>query len=72
VTPVWIIPALDEGKDSHAGLDSAAKATTVEQFAFEGREEAFAHRDVVSVAHRPMDGRTPASLQRFPKATDVY
>src|SRR5215469_356984 len=44
----------------------------IEQFAFEGREEALAHGVVISIATEPIEGRTPASRQRWPNSIDVY
>ena len=52
MTAVGIVPTLDELKDRHARLDLGFEVTAVEQFAFEGGEEALAHGIVEAVAHR--------------------
>jgi hypothetical protein len=59
MAPARIVPALDEPEDGHAGLRLGLELAPVEQLAFEGGEEA-------------LDGRTPASFQRRPKAIEVY
>ena len=65
-----IVPALDEIKQRHAGLDLGLEAAAVEQLAFEGGEEALAQGVVETVAHRahrrPHPGllATPAKGQR--------
>lgn len=48
----WIVPALDEPEDGHAGLRLGSELSPVEQLAFERGEEALAHRVVVGVADR--------------------
>ena len=58
-----IVPAFDELEDGHPGLSFRPEGPAVQEFGFERREEALAD---------PIEGRTPASLQRRPKATDVY
>jgi hypothetical protein len=58
MTPVRIVPALDEVEEGPAGLGRGPKALSVEQFAFQGREEALAQGIVVGVtdrAHRRPD-----------------
>ena len=42
------------------------------QLAFQRREETLAHRVIVAVADRSVDGRTPATRQRLPKSIEVY
>jgi len=45
-----VVPALDPGKDRHARLGLALKATRVDQFAFEVGEEALGRGGVVCIA----------------------
>src|SRR5271163_1870184 len=52
MTAMWIVPTLDELKDRHARVDLGFEVTAVEEFAFEGSEEALAHSIVEAVAHR--------------------
>ena len=52
MAPSWVVPALDELEDRHAGLGLGLKLATLEQLTFERREEAFAHRIVISIADR--------------------
>ena len=68
-----VAEAVDELKDGHPRLTVRSEATSVDQLAFEGGEETLAHRIVVGVADLSlsMDERR-LSLQRAPKATDVY
>jgi len=47
-----VVPALDEIEDRHARLGLGLEGSPVEQLAFEGGEEALAHRVVKTVAHR--------------------
>ena len=67
-----VVPAFDELEDRHAGFDLGFEAAAVEQFAFEGGKEALAHGVVEASPTEPIEGRTPASLQRSPKASEVY
>ena len=67
-----VVPALDEVKHRHAGRGLRGEAVAREELTLQGGEEALAHGIVVSVAHRPIEGRTPACWQRLPKAIDVY
>jgi hypothetical protein len=64
-----IVEAVDELEDGDAGPAMRSETATIDESALEGREETLAHRIVVDVADR---GRTPASLQRLPKASVVY
>ena len=70
--PRRVVPAFDEAEAGNLRLGLRRKAAAFQQLAFKGREEAFAHRVVVGVPTDPIDGRTPASLQRLPNASDVY
>ena len=47
-----VIPALNEFKDCHAGFDLSFEVMAIEQFAFEGGKEAFAHGVVETIADR--------------------
>ena len=72
VAPSQVVPALNEGEDGHARLDMGSEAASIEQFAFQRGEEALAHGVVVRVPTEPIEGRTPVSRQRAPKAKEVY
>src|ERR1700676_3094461 len=52
VTPMRVLPALDELEHRHPRLDLGLEAAAREQFAFQGREEAFAHGVVEAIADR--------------------
>src|SRR5208282_4997785 len=52
VTPMGVVPALDELEHCHARLDLGPKAAAGEQLALQGREEALAHRVVEAIADR--------------------
>ncbi len=67
-----IIEAFDEIEHRHARLSLGLEVAAGEQLALERGEEALAHGVVEAVAHRPIDGRTPACSQRLPKASEVY
>ena len=56
-----IVPTFDELEDGHARLRLGAELAPVEQLAFEGGEEALAHRVVVGVTDRS-HGRPHAGL----------
>jgi len=47
-----IVAAFDELEASDAGLSLCLELPTIQQFAFERREEAFAHGIVVTIAYR--------------------
>ena len=68
-----VVPALDELEACHAGLALGRERAPIEQLAFECGEEALA---TIALSKQsptdPIEGRTLASLQRSPKATDVY
>jgi hypothetical protein len=67
-----VVPAFDEIEDREPGLPRRPEPMPVQELALERREEAFAERFVEASPTLPIDGRTPASAQRWPKATDVY
>lgn len=50
MAPARIVPALDELEDGHTGLSLGLELAPVEQFTFQGGEEAFAHGVVIGVA----------------------
>ncbi len=52
MAPSRIVPALDELEDRHSGLGLGLELAPVEQLAFERREEALAHRIVISITDR--------------------
>ena len=51
-----VVPALDELEHRHPGLELVLEAAAREQFAFQGREEAFAHRVIEAIADRAHRG----------------
>jgi hypothetical protein len=67
-----VIPPLNEVEDCHAGLGLGLEAAAVEQFAFEGGEETFAHgvveavADVVISFHNICCGRSLRSAREMP------
>ena len=52
MTTMRVIPPFDEIEHGHARLGLGLEAAAVEQFAFQGGEETFAHGVVETVAHR--------------------
>ena len=63
---------LDEGEHCASRLGLRLEPAALEQFAFEGREEALAHGVVIGITDRPIEGRTLASRQRWPNSIEVY
>ncbi len=59
MSPVRVIPPLDEVEDGHPGLGLDREATAVQQLALEGGEEALTKGAVVRV---PPHGRADADL----------
>ncbi len=47
-----VVPALDEVKDSHAGLDLGPETTSVEKLALQGCKETLTHRVVEAITDR--------------------
>ena len=65
MAPSRIVPALDELEDGHPCFGMRPEPPALEQLAFEGREEALAHRIVVAIPDRSGGGAhagVPASL----------
>lgn len=65
------MPSFDELDAGPARGGLGGELTSVEQFAFEPCEEAFAHGVVLRVADGSHRRARTASLQRRPDATDV-
>ncbi len=61
MSPVRIVPTLDEVEHSHLCLCLISKAFSFDEFTFERREEALTHGIVLGIAHRS-HGRLDASL----------
>src|SRR5438477_2799042 len=59
MAPMRVVPALDELEYRHPRLDLGLEAAAREQLAFQGREEAFAHRIVEAIADRAHRGAHP-------------
>src|SRR5215467_14934765 len=72
MTASRIVEALDEGEHCASRLGLRLEPAAIEQFAFEGREEALAHGVVIGIPTEPIEGRTPASRQRWPNSIEVY
>ena len=67
-----VVPALDELEERHARLGLGGELAARQELALEGGEEALATLALSWASPtEPIEGRTPASLQRRPKATDV-
>src|ERR1700751_1362360 len=56
MTASRIVEALDEGEHCASRLGLRLEPAAIEQFAFEGREEAFAHGVVIGIADRTHRG----------------
>ena len=72
MTPPWVVPSLDVGKQGQPRLGVALEATPIDQFALEAGEEAFGHRVVVGVAdaaHRRADTHLLATLAERDRCT---
>ena len=65
VTAMRIVPPLQELEDSHSCLGLRPEPLAIEQLAFQGREEALAHRVVVAVAGRFHRGADTGFLAPF-------
>ena len=61
VAATRVVPPLDEVEERHPRLRLRGKSAPVEQFAFERREEALAHRIVKAIADAT-ERRTDAGL----------
>lgn len=73
MAPAWVEPSLDELEDGFAGLLLVLEPPPVDELASEGGEEQLSHMALsYAPPTAPIDGRTPAPLQRFPKTTDGY
>jgi hypothetical protein len=67
-----VVPTLEEFEDGHARFNLGFEAAAVERFTFERGEETLAHRVIEQSPTEPIEGRTPAARQRWPKASAVY
>ena len=72
VSPVRIVQPFQVVEDRPLGFGRGGKSLTIQQLGLEGGEEALAQSVVVAIPTVPIDGRTPASRQRCPKARAVY
>src|SRR5689334_11551802 len=70
VTPLRVVPTFDEVKDRHLRLVMGLERTAVQQFAFQGGEEALGHGVVEAVAHRA-HGEHHAQLFAAPPEGDA-
>jgi len=69
---VRVVPALDELEHFAAGLDAGPEAPAIDDLTLQRREEALRTSRCRSNRRRSHRGRTPAAVQRWPKAIDVY
>jgi hypothetical protein len=67
-----IVPTFDEAKQRLASLSRRMEGFPFQQFTLQGGEETLAQGVIETITTEPMEGRTPASRQRLPKASDVY
>jgi len=51
-----VVPGHQEVEDRHSGFDLGLEASPVEEFAFQGGEEALTHRVVTAVTHSARGG----------------
>jgi len=68
----WVVPAFDEVEHGQARVGLRREALPIEQLALEGREELSQRALSYALPTLPIDGRTPASRHRTPKAMEVY
>src|ERR1700739_4909650 len=71
MTASRIVEALDEGEPCASRLGLRLEPAAIEQFAFEGREEAFAHGVVIGIADRTHRG-SHTCLTTAVAAIEVY
>ena len=67
-----VVPALDELEHRYSRLGWGLKAAARQRFAFQGRKEALARRDIETVTDRAPRRDTPASRQRAANWIEVY
>ena len=67
MSPVGVVPALDEPEDRVAGRLGVGEADSVEQLALEGGEEGLSHGVVVAVPHRTHGGPHPGGPTAAPE-----
>ena len=72
VATMGIVPTLDELEDCHPRLDLGLEPAAVEQLAFRVAKKLSAIALSKQSPIEPIEGRTPASRQRWPKAIEVY
>ena len=68
-----VVPTLDKTEKGDASLGLGAKGIAINEFAFQ-RSKENSRTGALSKQSpaEPIDGRTPAALQRWPKAMEVY
>jgi hypothetical protein len=69
---VWIVPTFHEVEDAETGLRSGRKRGALGEFAFEDSKKFSRIALLLQSPADPIDGRTPASLQHWPKASAAY
>jgi len=67
-----VMPPFCEVEYFAARFDPGTERMSVEQLAFEHREEALTQALSYASPTAPIEGRTPASWHRLPKASEVY
>jgi hypothetical protein len=67
-----VVPALEKFENAEAGLLRSLEAMTFQQLAFRVAKK-LSHRALSKQSPTdPIEGRTPTSRQRWPKAMEVY
>jgi hypothetical protein len=72
VQTVRVVPTLDELKHRHARLSLRAETMTIEKLTLQGGKKLSHSALSYASPTDPIEGRTPASRQRSPKAIEVY
>ncbi len=69
---MWVVEALDKVEEGATGLSRCWEAVAVQQLTLQRGKEALTQGIVETIPTDPMEGRTPARRQRWPKAIEVY
>jgi hypothetical protein len=72
VPAAWVVPAFDELEDRHARLGLGTERTPVDELALQRGEKLSAMALSKQSPADPVEGSTPISRHRLPKASEVY
>ena len=72
MTTAWVVPAFDELEDRHARFGLGTERAPVDELALQRGKEALGHGVVEAIPADPVEGTTPISRHRLPKASEVY